>query len=142
MSRPQPRRSQLAGMGAVTPSQETEKDVPASAETPGTEVPSDATTEKHATPAARNPDGTRKSRHKIAVYMTEDEANRARAAMVETSIPSREGPRSWSKFVVDAVLKETARLERKYNDGEQWPPVEAWQIPQGRPTGSRTRKNK
>ena len=91
------------------------------------------------TPAARASDGARKWRNKVAFYIDEDDANRARAALSETSTPSREGTRSFSAMIGEALMKEVARLERKYNSGEQWPPLPAWQMPQGRTRGAATR---
>lgn len=139
MTRPKPRPSRLAGTGAITP--------PPSEAQPAADTPAPAAPPAAAEVAApaRKParaGSTAGKRNKIAIYMDEDDAARARAAYAESSTPSREGPKSFSAFVVDAIMKETQRLERKYNDGQQWPPVEAWQIPQGRPTGARTRKNK
>ncbi|WP_182348735.1 ParB family protein [Tomitella gaofuii] len=137
MTRPKPRPSRLAGTGAITPPPG-EAQPAADTSTPATPTVS-AASEAPARKAARGGSAAGK-RNKIAIYMDEDDVNRARAAYAETTTPSREGPKSFSAFIVEAVLKETERLERKYNGGEQWPPVEAWQIPQGRPTGARTRK--
>ena len=46
-----------------------------------------------------------------------------------------EGSRSLSQFINQAVMAEVERLERKYNNGEPFPPVGARELPQGRPMG-------
>lgn len=71
---------------------------------------------------------------KVSFYQDPEDTARARAAMVHTQ--GLEGSRSWSEFVDRALMREAERLEQRYNGGQPWPPVEAGEIPRGRPMGS------
>jgi Centromere-binding protein ParB C-terminal len=55
-------------------------------------------------------------REKISYYQDSEDAYRIRAAHVNTI--ARTGYRSLSDFIASAVMKECARLEAAYNDGE------------------------
>jgi hypothetical protein len=68
---------------------------------------------------------------KVGVRFRPENINRARAAFLRTI--ADEGHASLSDFIEHAVMKETRRLERKYNDGEPWPPASAGAAPVGRP---------
>lgn len=70
---------------------------------------------------------------KVGFFLPADEADRARAALVNTFAPNQEGPRTFSDLIRRGLLAEVERLERQYNDGEPWPPVQAGQVPTGRP---------
>ena len=63
-----------------------------------------------------------------------EDTARARAAWFHTQ--TSEGARTWSEFLRDAVMAETARLEAKYNGGDEWPAMRPKEAPQGRPAGS------
>ena len=107
-TRPGPRKSTLAG---ATPTS------PATAPAP--------------TPA---PAEAKKKLPKVSFYQDADDTTRARAAWFHTQ--TSEGARTWSEFLRDAVMAETARLEAKYNGGNEWPAMHAKEAPQGRPAGS------
>jgi len=77
---------------------------------------------------------TRKFPHKVSFYQDPEDTARVRAALLHTQ--GSEGGRSLSAFIHAAVMKETRRLERKYNDGQPWSGVDARGIPQGRPLDS------
>lgn len=70
---------------------------------------------------------------KVGFFLPADEADRARAALVNTFAPNQEGPRTFSDLIRRGLLAEVERLERQYNDGKPWPPVQAGQVPTGRP---------
>lgn len=70
---------------------------------------------------------------KVGFFMPAEEADRARAALVNTFAPNQEGPRTFSDLIRRGLLAEVERLERQYNNGKQWPPVQPGQVPTGRP---------
>ena len=72
---------------------------------------------------------------KVGFFLPAEEADRARAALVNTFGTNQEGPRTFSELIRRALLAEVERLERQYNNGEEWPPVSAGQVPTGRPKG-------
>ena len=106
----------------------------------GPEVDQDAAAARPArTPAAaRPPRGERAtptaSKAKVGFYQDPDHTARARAAYDWTR--PQEGHRSFSDFIAAAVMREVARLEAKYHDGQPWPAVEPGQLPTGKPLGS------
>lgn len=85
-------------------------------------------------PAGSRPEGERKFPHKVSFYQAPEDTARMRAALMHTQ--GNEGGRSLSAFIQAAVMRETERLERKYNDGQPWAGVDAKGIPQGRPLSS------
>lgn len=94
------------------------------------------------TPPRQAAERTSEPRHrsgtktKVGFFMPIDEADRARAALVNTYTPDREGPRTFSEMVRRALMQEVERLEAKYNDGQPWPPIKPGEgVPQGRPGG-------
>ncbi|MGO1408645.1 MAG: ParB family protein [Brachybacterium sp.] len=70
---------------------------------------------------------------KVGFFMPAEEADRARAALVNTFAPNQEGPRTFSDLIRRGLLAEVERLERQYNNGKQWAPVQPGQVPTGRP---------
>lgn len=114
MSRPTPRRSSLAGASPVTPPP-----------TPPAAATTDATT------PATSP--SPKPRPKVSFYQDPNDTARVRAALFYTL--HTEGPRTLTDFISHAVMTEVERLERKYNDGQPFPPIGAGELPQGRPIG-------
>jgi hypothetical protein len=70
-------------------------------------------------------------KEKVGVRFRPENIRRARAAFLRTL--ADEGHPSLSDFIEAAVMKETRRLEKKYNDGQEWPPAEAGAAPVGRP---------
>lgn len=123
MSRPAPRQSGLSGRSPALP--------PAEPAAP-TLQPAPAAP---AARAARAPRATSTAgKEKTGFYQLPDDTARARAAFTWTR--AQEGHRSFSDFVASALMREVDRLERKYNDGVSWPPMEAGEIPTGKPLGS------
>ncbi len=86
-----------------------------------------------ATKARRAPAVTA-GKEKVGFYQLPDDSARARAAFTWTR--NQEGHRSFSDFISAAVMREVERVERKYNNGESWPAMEAGEIPTGKPFGS------
>ena len=68
---------------------------------------------------------------KVSFYQDRKDTDRVRGAILHTMVS--EGPRSLSQFIHQAVMAEVERLEKKYNNGEPFPPVGARELPQGRP---------
>lgn len=66
-------------------------------------------------------------------YCTEDEADRIRAAFMNAGKP-QEGDASVSDFIIRSALRESKRLERKFNGGKPWPPVKAGELRRGQRT--------
>lgn len=91
--------------------------------------PIEAAAPEPETPAPAQP--SRPPKHKVALYMHEEDAARARAAFTWTR--AHEGVLSWSDFINDAVMRRVAELEEQYNNGEQWTPVPTGTLPRGRP---------
>ena len=66
-------------------------------------------------------------------YYTEEQAEQVRAAFLEAGKPE-EGDTSVSDFIVRARMREVKRLQRKYNGGKPWPPVQAGELRRGQRT--------
>ncbi|OAD97688.1 hypothetical protein [Arthrobacter sp. OY3WO11] len=66
-------------------------------------------------------------------YYTEEQAEQVRAAFLEAGQPE-EGDASVSDFIVRASMREVKRLQRKYNGGKPWPPVQAGELRKGQRT--------
>ena len=66
-------------------------------------------------------------------YYTEEQAEQVRAAFVNAGKPE-EGDASVSDFIVRASMREAKRLQRKYNGGKPWPPVQAGELRRGQRT--------
>ena len=66
-------------------------------------------------------------------YYTEEQAEQVRAAFVNAGQPE-EGDASISDFIVRASMREAKRLQRKYNGGKPWPPVQAGELRRGQRT--------
>lgn len=120
MSRPTPRQSGLAGRSPAQP--------PIAPSVQPTELPPTAPR------AARPPRTIATRKDKVGFYQRPDDTARARAAFTWTH--AQEAHRSFSDFVSAALMREVDRLEAKYNGGDPWPPMDAGQIPTGKPLGS------
>lgn len=114
--RPAPRKSTLSAQHPAAPA-------PVPAEDKGQPQPEQQTSDR-----------AKKWRHKVSVYQDPDFTDRMRGAITYT-IP-QEGPRTLSDFINAAIEAEVERLEAKYNNGAQFPPVGAKGIAQGRPMGT------
>nr|AXV46446.1 putative partitioning protein ParB [Arthrobacter sp.]AXV46482.1 putative partitioning protein ParB [Arthrobacter sp.] len=88
---------------------------------------------KAVTPAATGRP-TKVAPKKTSFYQREDDADRMRAAYMNTQMHT--GHRSLSEFINAAIDEKVSALEQVYNKGEEWPPLAAREIPQGKPLGS------
>lgn len=120
-------RKSLADMN-LGPSAAEEEPAPS----PAPEVAPVATPDPpRSTAAASRPTGRRRTTgadgegaaypHKVSFYQSAEDTARVRGAILHTNVA--EGPRNISQFIHAAVMREVERLERKYNDGEQFPAV-------------------
>lgn len=71
---------------------------------------------------------------KTGFYQREEDANRMRAAYINTQMHT--GYRSLSELINAAIDEKVSALEEAYNRGKEWPPLAAGEIPQGKPLGS------
>lgn len=71
---------------------------------------------------------------KTSFYQQEEDADRMRAAYLNTQLHTRY--RSLSEFINAAIDEKVSALEQAYNGGQEWPPLAAREIPQGKPLGS------
>lgn len=67
---------------------------------------------------------------KITFTMDRADAQRARSTFLR--LPYEAKPDTWSDFIADAIVSAVQQLEREYNDGEPYPPVEG-RLRRGRP---------
>ena len=131
MTRPEPRKSSLAGNTPIAPP-------PAPAPAAAQESVEQATPAAAAMPA---PKAERKAPAKtgskyppkVSFYQDREDTDRVRGALLHTM--ASEGSRSLSQFIHEAVMAEVERLEAKYNNGQPFPRVPARELPQGRPMG-------
>lgn len=137
MSRPERRRSALAGSSPVAPppaateaarapQQDLTGPAPPSSE-PARPV-SAARVSSPGTPVAK---AREPKKVKAGFYASPTDLDRARAAF--NNLPAAVRPRSFSDFLVDAMMAAVEEAERRYNDGEPWPPASAGVIRRGRP---------
>lgn len=63
-------------------------------------------------------------------YFTAADADQVRAAYIHAGTDA--GYRSISELIEAAVLREVKRLQRRYNDGQPWPPEPAGAARPGR----------
>ncbi|MDF2049581.1 hypothetical protein [Arthrobacter sp. Cr_A7] len=69
--------------------------------------------------------------NKASWYQDEADTKRMRAAFYATK--DTLGYASLSEFINAAVNEKVAGLEAAYNDGQPWQPLDAGEIPQGKP---------
>jgi Centromere-binding protein ParB C-terminal len=81
----------------------------------------------------RNQRADLKYRHKTSFYQDEADAKRMRAVFSNTRRET--GYTSLSDFINAAVDDKIAALEQAFNAGQQWAPLGAREIPQGKPAG-------
>lgn len=74
------------------------------------------------------------SKIRVGYYQQPDHLARARSAFHWSRL--QEGHRSLSDFIDHAIMREVERVEGLYNDGQPWPPLDAGELPTGRPVGS------
>lgn len=78
----------------------------------------------------------KKSSEKKGPYFTEEDLQQIRAAV--QTVGKLEGYASITDFVEAAARRELHRLQRKYNNGQKWPGVEAGHLRPGRRTRAET----
>ncbi|WIB72579.1 hypothetical protein [Curtobacterium sp. MCBD17_026] len=134
-NKPERRRSTLGAAQPYAPTTPAAEPAAVAAQTPAS-PPQAAPVADDVTAAPSTPSRAPKAgkKPKVSFYQDPEDTARARAAMVHTQ--GLEGSRSWSEFVDRALMREAERLEKRYNGGQPWPPVEAGEIPRGRPMGS------
>lgn len=123
MSRPEPRKSSLAGASPIAP---------AAAPQPAAEPEEPLRPAPAGRPTPRKASGG-KYPPKVTFYQDPEDTARVRGALLHTM--TTEGTRSLSQFINEAVMAEVARLETKYNAGQPFPPIGVRELPQGRPMG-------
>ncbi len=69
---------------------------------------------------------------KAALFTDEEVIERIRAAWFHTPTMSGERESSFSDFLLKAALVRTQDREKRYNNGEEFPPVQAGKIGAGR----------
>jgi len=132
MARPERLKSSLAGASPITPPAQAPQQAPepqASAPAPAPQAqPAVADEVNVSASRARTSTATRKVTNKgrIGPYLTPEDANRVRAAWDKGWREENVG--SFSDFLEQAIFKEVERLEKKYNNGEPWPGLEAGAI--------------
>lgn len=127
MTRPEPRKSSLAGNTPIAP--------PAAPAEAPTEPATPAVASTPAPKAERKAPAKTGSKYppKVSFYQAREDTDRVRGALLHTM--ATEGSRSLSQFIHEAVMAEVERLEAKYNNGQPFPRVPARELPQGRPMG-------
>lgn len=110
------------------PAKEPQPDHAYTSSTPVLETPAPTATDPRASAGAAT---SSKYAPKVSFYQDRKDTDRVRGAILHTMVS--EGPRSLSQFIHQAVMAEVERLEKKYNNGEPFPPVGARELPQGRP---------
>lgn len=71
------------------------------------------------------------SAKKTSFYQAEDDANRMRAAYLNTQLQT--GYSSLSEFINAAIDEKVGTLETTYNNGSPWKPLTTGAIPTGKP---------
>lgn len=99
----------------------------------GQPVAAPAPVEPAAKPAKADPPA-KAAPKKTSFYQLEEDADRMRAAYLNTQLHTRY--RSLSEFINAAIDEKVSALEQAYNGGQAWPPLAAREIPQGKPLGS------
>lgn len=127
--KPEPRRSALSAEHPYAPPHEAAQSV-ASPPTPTAATPRVPATGPQ---AGRQAEPKQADKKPMSVRATLSDQARIRAAFMATNSAERHG--SLSAFITRAALEKVAQLERQYNDGEQWPAVDAGDVPTGRPLG-------
>lgn len=96
-------------------------------------APVPAPVEPAAKPAKADPPA-KAAPKKTSFYQMEEDADRMRAAYLNTQLHTRY--RSLSEFINAAIDEKVSALEQTCNGGQAWPPLAAREIPQGKPLGS------
>lgn len=126
MSKPEPRKSSLAGTSPFVPPQ-----APPAATVAPSAPPAAAPTTR-APQSAAKPGGEKKN-PKMNYYVDQDDAGRIRAAFLAGR--DRYGWRNLTEFQLDTMMQRVAQLEAEFNDGQPFSPAGAGSVSAGRPMG-------
>ena len=133
-----PDKEALAALGTAAPSR-LRKAAPSDvvSELASQPAPAPAAVQSPAAPAtvpAKDKPAAKAAPKKTSFYQLEEDADRMRAAYMNTQLHTRY--RSLSEFINMAIDEKVSALEKTYNGGQEWPPLAAREIPQGKPLGS------
>lgn len=131
-----PDKEALAALGTAAPSR-LRKAAPSDVVSELASQPAPAVVQPVATPAAAPAKDNRAAKaapKKTSFYQLEEDADRMRAAYMNTQMHTRY--RSLSEFINMAIDEKVSALEKTYNGGQEWPPLAAREIPQGKPLGN------
>jgi hypothetical protein len=130
--KPEPRRSSLSAEHPYAPHEPAQS--VAAAPAPQAPAPlAEATTApaKVALTAKRPVADKSADKKPMSVRAALSDQARIRAAFMATNSAERHG--SLSDFITHAALEKVAQLEKQYNNGQPWAPVDAGDVPTGRP---------
>lgn len=135
-----PDKEALAALGTAAPSR-LRKAAPsdvvselASQPAPASVQPPAAQPATSAPAPAKDPRPGKAAPKKTSFYQLEEDADRMRAAYMNTQMHTRY--RSLSEFINMAIDEKVSSLEKTFNGGQEWPPLAAREIPQGKPLSS------
>ena len=129
--KPTPRVSSLSTVHPYAPQEPAQRvDVASAPETPAPDTTAPMTP-ANAVPVARPVADKAADKKPMSVRAALSDQARIRAAFMATNSAERHG--SLSDFITHAALDKVAQLERQYNDGQPWAPVDAGDVPTGRP---------
>lgn len=121
-----------AKLSALVGQADTDDEPTTTAPSPSAAAVEEPAPQRRSTSAPRRA-GT-KGPSKISIYQDKDDTDRVRGAILHTM--ASEGSRTLSQFIHNATMAEVERLERKYNNGQPFPPAGVGELPQGRPMGT------
>jgi hypothetical protein len=127
-----PDKDALAALGTAAPSR-LRKAAPSDVVSELASQPASAAVQPAAAPAKDNR-AAKAAPKKTSFYQLEEDADRMRAAYMNTQMHTRY--RSLSEFINMAIDEKVSALEKTYNGGQEWPPLAAREIPQGKPLGN------
>lgn len=127
-----PDKEALAALGTAAPSR-LRKAAPSDVVSELASQPAPAVVQPAAAPARDKP-AAKAAPKKTSFYQLEEDADRMRAAYMNTQLHTRY--RSLSEFINMAIDEKVSALEKTYNGGQEWPPLAAREIPQGKPLGN------
>jgi hypothetical protein len=131
-----PDKEALAALGTAAPSR-LRKAAPSDVVSELASQPAPAVVQPAAAPAtapAKDKPAAKAAPKKTSFYQLEEDADRMRAAYMNTQMHTRY--RSLSEFINMAIDEKVSALEKTYNGGQEWPPLAAREIPQGKPLGN------
>lgn len=73
-------------------------------------------------------------KQKVTFMIDRADAQQARSTYLH--LPYSVRPGSWSDFIAEAIMERVRVLESEHNEGKPFEPIDAGQLPRGRPVGS------